>query len=100
MITCVLNLVGSPRDFLFLQSVHELVHHHHHALMFQNLMPFGWTSRQCGRHLKISVFMAFREFTEIPTEHSAAKRAERTACFPETHSSVQAYSLYTQRGEM
>ena len=46
-----------------------------------------------GRHLNIS---AFREFTEIPTEHySVAKRAERTPCFPETHSSVQAYSFLT-----
>ena len=63
-------------------------HHHHRVLMFQNLtqcFAFWLLHWQCGRHLngsgyswyspRIQYYSVFREFTEIPTEHSVAKRA-------------------------
>ena len=50
----------------------------------------------CNILLCCCAFKAFREFTEIPTRHSPAKRAQLTARFPETHSSgVSCFQIHS-----
>ena len=60
--------------------------------VFLNLSFKIW----CNILLCYCAFKAFREFTEIPTRHSPAKRAQLTARFPETHSSgVSCFQIHS-----